>query len=120
MKRNFIISVFLFCFCAGCASVGSDAHRAASSKDENVKDEVTALKSIVGSISGQEVNDKDIRSLGVQLRKDKETQEAVGAISEAIANTDKKIKYCPVTGKRYSPKLTKCPVHDVMLKEVDP
>lgn len=99
--------------------MSSDVRRA-SSNDRSGKDDVTALKSIIGSISGQEVNDEDIRSLGVQLRKDKEAQEAVGAISEAIANTDKEIKYCPVTGKRYSPKLTKCPIHDVMLEKVEP
>ena len=99
--------------------MSSDAKKSSASK-ESAKDEVTALKSIVGSISGQEVKDEDLKSLGQQLRKDKEAQESVGAISDAIVNTGKKIKYCPVTGKRYSPKLIKCPIHDVMLKEVEP
>lgn len=54
-----------------------------------------------------------------QIRTDKEAQSAVGAISEAVTGMGSTVKYCPVTGKRYSPRIEVCPVHGVALEEVD-
>ena len=122
MKR--ILATFIFCvyFCTGCASVSSNTHKVSVEEKpiSNQQDDVTAVKSVIGAVSGQEINDSDLRDLGKQLKKDEEAKTAVEAISESMVNPGERVKYCPVTGKRYSSKLEKCPIHGVPLEEVAP
>ncbi len=56
---------------------------------------------------------------GVPIRADKEAQSAIGAITGAVSGKALSVKYCPATGKRYSPRIETCPVHGVELKNVD-
>ncbi len=53
------------------------------------------------------------------VRSDEEARSAVEAIREAVSTTASVVKYCPVTGKRYSPRLETCPVHGVTLENVE-
>ena len=49
-----------------------------------------------------------------------ETPRDVVTAVEAVKKTfeERRVKYCPLDGKRYSPTMTICPVHGVELKDV--
>ena len=84
--------------------------------------ETKEMKSVIGSLAeavgGKELNEQEINNLEQNIRKDPEAREAVQMISDSISGKNKQIKYCPITGKRYSPKLKECPVHHEELKWV--
>ena len=42
---------------------------------------------------------------------------AVGAIADSFNSEGRRIKYCPVCGKHYSPRLAKCPADGTLLRE---
>jgi hypothetical protein len=74
---------------------------------------------VVGAVSGQDVNEEQLRKTAREIRKDPEARKAVEAITRSMGGAGVQIKYCPVDGKRYSPSLDKCPEHDVELKPVE-
>ena len=43
----------------------------------------------------------------------------MNAVTEAMGDDLQKVKYCPLDGKRYSPKLETCPEHGVLLMWVE-
>ncbi len=111
-----------FCGCVGVLIffVGC-SHTAAPSKNSAILEENgEALKSVVGQLSGQPVDDKKLRDLSRQIEKDPEAKSAVEAVQKGMAGQSTAVKYCPVDGKRFSSKLTECPEHQVPLKEVTP
>ncbi len=44
---------------------------------------------------------------------------AIEGIADAVTGKDIRVKYCPVCGKRYSPRITHCSVDGALLKELE-
>jgi len=85
----------------------------------NNKDIDQVIESIGGSLSGKELSEDDIKRIKKQLRNDPEAQSAVQAVSEGLDKNRIRIKFCPLTGKRYGPNFKLCPEHNVDLQWVE-
>jgi len=105
------IILMLVCV-AGCATTSQQGKRAESREEEKA-----ALQSVVGAVSNREVGEEDLRDLSRQIGGDEEARQAVETIAQGLGG-EVRVKYCPVTGKRYHPRFKVCPVHGVPLKEV--
>ena len=119
----FRFSLF-YCFCvvffAGCTTTRSEHPSVGkSSSSEGQQDEISALQSVAGAISGKPVTQEEMKNLAQDLRKDKNAQSAVRAITDSMNPSKNVVKYCPVDGARFSAKFTTCPIHGVVLKEVE-
>jgi len=117
---------FLWFFCVlfvfGCSTAQHNVGNNLSStppRQETSQEAISAMKSVTSSISGEKISDEDLKSLDKELKKDEEAQSAVRTITDALSEKRVIIKYCPVTGKRYSPSLKKCPIHGVELIVVE-
>jgi hypothetical protein len=86
---------------------------------ETEEDVDEALESIADAVSGKQLSEEEMSNFKKQLRTDTETQSAVQTITDTISGKDLKVKYCPVTGKRYAYQLQLCPIHNVELKVVE-
>jgi hypothetical protein len=117
----FIASLFVFSvLLSGCATTkNSPAVNSPKGQVESTKDVTEALEAVVGAVSGQDVNTSDLKGLIQDIRQDEETRSAVESISGALAQPAGRVHYCPVDGKRFSPKITTCPDHKVPLQWVD-
>ena len=118
-KRLIQRTICLIFLVFGCShtqpSPGTARQTGAGGGQENV---TTALQAVVGGVSGQEVQEQDLRGLIRQVQKDEEARSAVESISEAVGQTPPVVMYCPLCGGRYSPELKLCPIHNVPLKTV--
>jgi hypothetical protein len=113
-----IFSMVIFLgFLLGCQTGSRTSSPVESS--EGPQEASTALKSMVSSVSGQDVNEEDLRDLVRDVSRNAETQSAVQEISDAMTGEGAIIKYCPVDGKRYSSRFAVCPEHNVALKELE-
>ncbi len=57
-------------------------------------------------MSGKEMSDQDVDKLITDIQTDEEAQSAVNSITNSMdPQNQKRIKYSPATGKRYSPNL---------------
>ena len=45
--------------------------------------------------------------------------EAIGAVTDAVTNPQRKAKYCPICGRHYSHRLEVCPVDSTPLNEIE-
>ena len=110
------VCIFGLLFLSACASVNTAERRANGQrrKSESPEEVKTAVQSVLGAVSGQEIDDKKLIELNQKIRTDKDAASAVQVIQESLEGKTL-IKYCPVTGKRYSPRYERCPVHDVPL-----
>ncbi len=103
----------LVVFLAGCAT---------TPKQESLRiqdrEAIEALKSVTGAVSGQEIDDKKLKDIAVEMRKDPEARSAVESVTQSLRG-EKNIKYCPVDGKRFSGHLEICPEHKVRLEDLE-
>lgn len=111
MRKNFFILVL--CFASGCQSAGTTKSPVGSTG------EAAALGTVVGAISGQNVDQEQLHKTVREIRRDPEARQAVEAMTRSMGGTDVKVKYCPVDGKRYSPSLKICPEHGIELKPLE-
>lgn len=86
---------------------------------ETPQDVVSALEKVAGSLSGKELNEKEIKTLSTDIRANKDTQSALQSITSALGQDRSGVKYCPVDGKHFNPRVLVCPEHNVKLKEVE-
>ena len=105
-------------FLLGCSATRKQID-GGGSQEETRKEVEAALKSVAEAISGNDLSEEDLKVLSKQLREDEDAQSAVEAITDAMSNAVRKVKYCPVDGKRYSPNLETCPDHGMPLKWVE-
>jgi hypothetical protein len=89
-------------------------------ESETNQDVQEALTAVAGAMRGRKLSEEEKRNLERQIRSDTEAQSAIQAISESVSGKSVKVKYCPITGKRYAPNLEECPEHHVPLETVDP
>lgn len=118
MKRFLSLVIFSFMFFAGCASSSQTKANVVrvQAPGESPQEVARAMESVLGAVSGKNVDQKQLENLGKQIQKDPQAKSAVQAISDSVSGQGKTIKYCPVDGERYSPKFEVCPAHHVPLK----
>ncbi|MDP2652693.1 MAG: hypothetical protein Q8Q08_01535 [Candidatus Omnitrophota bacterium] len=101
-------------FFAGCATLRQAAAPVPAAQGESSREAEEALTSVVGAVSGRDVNAEDLKNLAYEVRRDPEAHAAVESISNAVQG-NVVIKYCPVDGKRFSARVDLCPEHNVAL-----
>ena len=112
MRTCFLLSIIIFL--SGCQTMQMQP----KAKTESRKDVEKALGTITEAISGKNLSEKELRNLARDIRTNKEARSAIESITGAVGGKETSIMYCPLTGKRYAPRLTECPEHGVALKEV--
>ena len=110
-----IVLIVLLSGTVGCQTIPK-----AEQKGESSQDVEQALESIAGAVSQKDLSEEEIKNFKKQLRSDPEAQSAVKAISNSMSGKNIRVKYCPVCGRRYDPKIEKCPIHGVELKLIEP
>ena len=112
--------IFLVFFICSCSTTGQNKNASnAVGPGESSKEAESAMAAVVGSVTGKEANEQDLKKLGQQIRHDKEAQSAVESITGAMSDPSAAGKYCPVDGERYSSKFEKCPKHGILLKNIE-
>ncbi len=119
MRKNFLILFFIPAFIISCSSAQHSVKGKNAESPESMEDAVSALGSVAGAMSGQEMTDEKLKELSQQLRHDKEAQSAIQTVTGVYTTPQDQVKYCPVDGKHYSSHLTICPEHNVELKAVE-
>jgi hypothetical protein len=121
-KIFLMILLILFSGVAGCATTSpiakNDSAFNQQHRAESRAEELSAIESVVGAISGQKLTDEERRKMLHNLRKDEEAQSAVLAIKDGVTSEKAVVKYCPRDGKRYHARFTMCPEHNVPLETV--
>jgi hypothetical protein len=116
-----MIGVIALVLISGCATTGQKTSAKSvngSQSLETTNDVQSALQSVAGSLTGQEVSQEDLKKFSEQIQGDKEAKTAVKAVTNAMSG-QRCVKYCPVTGKRFSCRLKYCPEHGVLLKKIE-
>lgn len=90
---------------AGCRTTQPSVKPASKQEREQDKE---AIKSVLGTMTGREVDDKDLEDLSRQVEKDEDVRSAVEAISGSTSPGSGAM-VCPNDGKRYSARLKTCP-----------
>lgn len=117
MNARFFTGLIIILLVAGCAR----SHKTVlpDGRAESQEDVISALSAVTGAVSGQTMKPEQLKKLGRELNEDPEARKAVEAMSGALTNPTAQVKYCPVDGKRFSPKFSRCPDHNVELKNVE-
>ena len=120
--KTTIYYLIIFVFFSGCGPSANNQVKKniynTEPRQESPQEIEAAMESVVSAISGQDISKKDLRDLSKEIRNDKEAQSAVQSIKDSILPSEVRVKYCPVCGKRYSPKFEKCSECHVILKDV--
>ncbi|HBG61502.1 MAG: hypothetical protein A2Y03_06040 [Omnitrophica WOR_2 bacterium GWF2_38_59] len=116
MNRLFLILIAVFL--CGCQTIKQDTSLGQTAH-ESRDDQESALLAVVGAVSDKELSEKDLRNLVKDIKNDEEARSAINVVADSISNKQLRVKYCPVTGKRYAASLSICPVHNVELKWVE-
>ncbi len=98
-------------FLTGCQTMAQP-----KAENESRRDVKEALGTIAEAISGKQLNEKELKDLSKDLRTNKEAQSAIQSITNSMNKKAVIVKYCPITGKRYAPRVIMCPEHHVKLK----
>ena len=115
LSQIFAILILFFC---GCQTMNS-GHPLDNSVSESRDEEESAFLAVVGAVTEKKLSEGDLHSLAKELRNDKEAQSAIKKITNSVSNKNIRVKYCPLTGKRYAPNILICPEHGVELKWVE-
>lgn len=83
---------------------------------ESQQEAVSAMEKVLGTVSGEKIDEKKLRELDREMKNDPQAKSAVETIANSVSGQGRVIKYCPVDGERYGPKFEECPVHHVVLK----
>lgn len=84
---------------------------------ESSQEVVSAVEAVVGAMSGQDLDSRNLRQVARQVQQDQKAKTAVEAIVNSMSS-GVSVKYCPVDGKRYDAHFEKCPEHGVTLQEI--
>ena len=115
-KNIMLFSLFLLI--SSCATTHQNL-KSKKQNDQSLQETRSALKAITGSLSGQTMDDQKMKRVAEQIQKDPEAQSAVKTITDSMRSEKVKVKFCPVDGERFSPKMNFCPVHKVELKTIN-
>ena len=104
-----VVLVILAVGMTGCRAVGPKKEKEETRAEQ--RETIEALQSVAGSVAGEEVTEERLQELSREIEEDEETRSAVEAVREAVEGGPGEVKYCPLDGKRYSPRLEFCPDH---------
>ncbi len=122
MEQSFVIkwvSFILMLLLLGCATTTAKQKAPVSTglrKAESQQEAESALRAVVGSLTGENMSEEELRKISREVKKDQAAQSAIQSLTENFSGAPGEIKYCPRDGKRYSSKLEKCPEHQLELK----
>lgn len=108
---TFFVLFLLFLSLSSCQTVPK-------SQTENNQDVQVAVESIAEAVSGRELTEEEKKDFIRRLKSDEEAQSAVEVLTNTMSQPPVKVKYCPLTGKRYAPNVNICPEHNVKLEVV--
>jgi len=122
--RNLIlllIGILGFVSISGCATTGQKKIKEVfnTNEEEDLTDAATALESVTEAISGKKITAENARELSKDLMTNEDTQEAVKKIADSFDKEKVRVKYSPVTGKRYSADMDIDPETGVKLLPVE-
>ena len=118
MSLKIILVLMIVCV-AGCRTVSPSKNTASSQNGESAQDAQTAVQSVVGAMSGQDIDEQRLKDFAREIHEDQDTQTAVQAVTDAMSGQKAVVKYCPVDGKRFSEHFISCPEHHQLLKIVE-
>lgn len=110
----FVGVAFVLMFMFGCAGTRKD-----TKFGKEMMDDPEAMKAVAESITGQKLDDKQLRKLSQDLKNDPEARQAVKMVTESVQGNAPVAKYSPVTGKRYAPNMEYDPETGVKLLPVE-
>ena len=115
MKTNRPYWLYLIFFSAFLCLQGCQTTQGFRSKGMAGENNEEGLKSVAEAMGGKKMSDKEARDLAKKIENDPEAKSAVESIKNSLSN-EKRIKYCPSTGKRYAGSLEYSPECDVKLE----
>ncbi len=86
---------------------------------ESMAQTIAAFGTVTEGLTNQNISQKDLKNLAVQVEKDPKTRSAVESINGALSVQQTGVKYCPIDGQRFDSSVEVCPTHKVKLKSVD-
>jgi len=110
------IYLLSFCFLVGCQTAVS---KSANPKIESNAQVVSALGAVTEGLTNQDVSQKELKNLAIQVQKDPQAKSAVQSINQALNAQQMGVKYCPIDGQRFDASIDICPIHKVKLKYVE-
>lgn len=123
MLRAVLMLCCLVCCGAGCAGLGrgrdAQPRLMNAAAEESLEDVSSALTAVTGSVSSRHLSEEELYQAARRMRDDPEAQTAVEAVSSAFDRKDVRVKYSPVTGKRYSADLELDPETGAVLLPVE-
>ena len=73
----------------------------------------------LGCASSPVQKNSPLKELSQNIQKDKQAQSAIESVTGAMISNHIAVRYCPVDGERFSPRVKVCPTHQVPLEEVE-
>ena len=113
------IAAFVFGGCSTASQKQNPSLMAYDAHRESPSEVVTALGAVAGAVSGQDTNGQDLKRVAREMQSNREAQSAVTSIAGAVRQPRVIGKYCPVDGRRYDVRFTRCPEHQVELKSLE-
>jgi hypothetical protein len=98
---------------AGCQTAPKQA------PGESQTEVVSAIGTMTKGLTNQNLTEKDLKNLAVELQKDPQSQSAVRSVNDALNVQQGGVKYCPKDGRRFSSRLKYCPYDGTELKPVE-
>ena len=120
--RHQMIVFFVIMFMSGCATAPTCPRHfegIISTGESSPEKSLDALHSVAEAVSGQDISCQGMADLARDINQNEEAASAVQEITDSLQGAEGTYKYCPVCGKRYHSRIKRCPVHDVLLKEVE-
>jgi len=115
-----VLMVSLLMIVMGCTSTRQQIlAQDVAGKSGDRQEALEALHSMTEAVSGKDVSQQDMVDLARDIDQNEEAATAVKAITDSLQGEGISYKYCPICGKRYHPKFTYCPLHHVLLKDVE-
>jgi len=112
-----IVVIFII---AGCVSLSPHKKKLTGTPTiRRRKDAFNTIKTVSEVITGKKLNEDEVVNLTKSIVKDKEAQTVIKEIGDAVIPGKVKVKYSPVTGKRYSANMEYCPETGVKLLPVE-
>ncbi len=105
LQAFYILLIAVFVSSCSTANRHNSQRLLNNSKEENIADAVSAMKSVAEAVAQKELTEEELKNLAHDLQSNKDSQSAVEAITNSLSREKPKIKYSPSTGKRYSAEL---------------
>ena len=111
--RWLLVGVLIVFVASGCQTTPRKTNVESSS------DVISAVGTMAEGLTNKDISPEDLKRLGEQLKNDPQAKSAVESVNSALQAKQGGIRYCPVDGKRFSDRVTKCPYCGALLKDLE-